>query len=266
MDVINLKQALQLIRNLKKRKKREKLRRFLIEGINFVEEAFKSNVKMDCLVYTEKILEREKGRTLVNLAIENNIPIYLVGEQIFKEITETETPQGILAVGQELSWDEDELLRSSRNIFVALDEIQDPGNLGTIIRTGDGVGINGIFLSKGTVDLYNPKVLRATMGSIFRVPVFRNVNLFEFFKKMKNRGFSILAAVPHRGVPYYEASLTHPRIIIVIGNEARGINSLLLDQVDTVVNIPLRAEVESLNAAVAAGLILYEIQRQNKHI
>lgn len=256
------KQVLQFARNLKKRSAREAGRRFLIEGPNFVAEALKAGVCLDFILYTEKILRREKGRNVLQQARLRRIPSFLIGEREFQRLSETETPQGILAVGAKPVWREEELLAQPEGIFLALDGIQDPGNLGTIIRTGDGVGVSAVYLGRGTVDLYNPKVLRATMGSIFRVPAFSNVDLSELLEKMRRLNVFIVASVPHAGVAYFRANLRHPRLALVVGNEARGISAELKTLADEIVSIPTRPEVDSLNAAVAASLVLYEIYRQ----
>ena len=190
------------------------------------------------------------------------MPAFLVGERLYEELSATETPQGVLAVVQRPVWRQSELLRRPTGLFLALDGLQDPGNLGAILRTGDGAGVDGAWLGQGTVDLYNPKVLRATMGSVFRLPAFTGVDLPLLLPELKAGGMRVVAAVPHAGQSYFQADLKHPRLLLLIGNEAHGISRSLVDLADQAVSIPLRPEVESLNAAVAAALLIYEVRRQ----
>ncbi|MDH7578403.1 MAG: RNA methyltransferase [Bacillota bacterium] len=263
MGIKSGRQALQFARNLKKRRAREAKQRFLMEGMNFVEDALRKRMNLDFILYTEKILQRERGKRILQQASLHGVSLFLVNEREFKAIAETESPQGILAVGVKPDWQEENLLRRPEGLYLALDGIQDPGNLGTILRTGDGVGVSAVYLGRGTVDLYNPKVLRATMGSIFRVPVFSQVDLAERLAKMRSRRVFVVASDPRDGITYFQANLKHPRLALVIGNEARGVRPELQALADEIVTIPLRPGVESLNAAVATALILYEIYRQN---
>ncbi|HHW42110.1 MAG TPA: RNA methyltransferase [Syntrophomonadaceae bacterium] len=262
--VTGLKQAVQFARSLKKRKVREAEHRFIIEGISFVEEALKSGIHLDYLICTERGLQREKGRSVIEHPRRANIPLYIVEQRIFEKIAETETPQGILAVGRMPVWTEEGILQKSEGIWLVLDAIQDPGNLGTILRTAEAVGVKAVFLGEGTVDLYNSKVLRATMGSVFRVPTFSRVNLKELLCRMKESGIFVVAADPHTGKIYYRTDLRYPGLAVVIGNEGRGISPEILALSDSRIKIPLRGKVESLNAAVATALVLYEIQRQKE--
>lgn len=261
---MGVKRAVQLARSLKKRRVREAERRFVIEGINFVEEALKSGIELDFLICTEKGLQRDKGSYLLEQGVKADIPLYIVDERVFERLAETETPQGILAVGRMPYWIEEGVLKKDRGIWLALDAIQDPGNLGTIIRTAEAVGAEAVFLGEGTVDLYNSKVLRATMGSVFRVPSFSRMNLKELVSRMRESGIFVVSADPHTGQVYYQANLRYPRLAVVIGNEGRGISPELLTLSDIRVKIPLEGKVESLNAAVAGALILYEIKRQQQ--
>lgn len=262
MEVRTVRQAVQLARRLNRRKFREIEQRFVIEGITFVDEALRSGSLVDCLVYTEKMLQHQKGRALLDHVREQGVPAFLVDERQYGDLSDTETPQGVLAVVQKPVWRESELLQQLAGLFLALDGLQDPGNLGTILRTGDGAGVNGVWLGQGTVDLYNPKVLRATMGSIFRLPAFTGVDLPLLLREVKAAGTQVVAAVPHAGQSYFQADLRHQRLLLLIGNEAHGINSDLIALADQLVSVPLRPEVESLNAAVAAALLIYEVRRQ----
>lgn len=262
LEIKTAKQAARFARNLKKRKHREITNRFLIEGVNFVEDALISKAELDYLLVSEKFWQRKKGKGIIDLASSCGIPIFTVKGNVLAGLADTETPQGIVAVSQIPVWDEDEIIHGQDALLVALDGLQDPGNLGTIIRSGAGAGVSGFFLGEGTVDLYNSKVLRSTMGTVFRVPAFHQVQLVPLIKRLKSLGFITIAAEPRAKIKYYRADFQKGPLLVLIGNEGRGIRPELLDIVDLRVSIPLSEGVESLNAAVAAALILYEVLRQ----
>jgi len=266
LTINTVKQAVRLARELKRRRHREATGRFLIEGINFVGDALQCGAAIDCLLMTEKVRQREKGRIILQHALSREIPFFFVKEEILDRLTDTETPQGVLAIAPKPVWDENEAIAAEEALLLALDGIQDPGNLGTIIRSGDGVGVNGIFLGGGTVDIYNPKVLRSTMGSVFRIPAFPKTDLLQLIRKLREKGFFVVAADPRADIKYYQADFRRGRFLIVIGNESRGISPALLELADLKVRIPLKEDVESLNAAVAAALVLFEVLRQRDTI
>jgi TrmH family RNA methyltransferase len=262
LEIKTAKQAARLARDLKKRKHRELTNRFLIEGVNFVEDALISRAELDYLLVSEKFWQRKKGKGIIDLASSRGIPIFSVKENVLAGLADTETPQGIVAVSQMPVWNEEDVIYGQDALLVALDGLQDPGNLGTIIRAGAGAGVSGFFLGEGTVDLYNSKVLRSTMGTVFRVPAFHQVELVSLINRLKLTGFTSIAADPRAELKYYCADLEKGPLLILIGNESRGISPELLETVDLRVSIPLSEGVESLNAAVAAALILYEVFRQ----
>jgi len=258
------KQAVKYTRKLLLRKYRKQEKRLVVEGVRLLEEVFKSGFCPDFVLWTDKVMQQERGKALLEQAASLKIPLFRISERELKELAATKTPQGVLAVVPQPEWRTEKFLETAEGLFLALDRIQDPGNLGTLIRTSDAVGVNAVFLSWGTVDLFNSKVLRSTMGSVFRVPVIADVELFDLLEKMRNLGFFVVAADPGGKKVYYEADLKSPRLVVVIGNEAHGIDSSLLALADEVVQIPLRKGVESLNAAVAAGILLYEAYRQRR--
>lgn len=262
VKVQTAKQAVRFARDLKKRKLRHVTKQFLIEGINFVEDALLNRAEISYLLVSDQLCQREKGRSVIELAQSRGVPFFCVQEKILARLADTETPQGILAVCKMPVWDEEQVIQGQDALLVALDGVQDPGNLGTMIRAGAGVGANGFFLGEGTVDLYNSKVLRSTMGTVFQVPVFHQVRLVPFIKRLKSMGLITVAADPRGEIKYYGADFRKGPLLVIIGNESRGISAELLEAVDLRVSIPLAEGVESLNAAVAAALILYEIFRQ----
>jgi len=262
LEIKSTKQAVKFARTLKKRKYRELYHNFLIEGVNFVEDALLNKAPVDYVMVAENNKYSPKYKGIIEQTRLQQLPLLFVKDDLLAKLSDTETPQGVVAVCSMPSWNEEQVLREGDGVLVALDGLQDPGNLGTIIRSAAGVGVSGVFLGEGTVDLFNPKVLRATMGTVFRIPVFQQVDLITLIKKVKQAGFQTVAADPRADKKYYHVDFRLGGHLILIGNESRGIRSELLDLVDLRVSIPLMSGVESLNAAVAASLILYEIFRQ----
>ena len=181
-----------------------------------------------------------------------------VTESIFKTLSDVSTPQGIMAIigrnAKELEID------YTQDIIVALDDIQDPGNLGTILRTVDSIGLNQILVSKGTTDSYNPKVVRSTMGAIFRVKIIECENLEQTLKEVKKHKFQILVTSLQTENSIYD--IKYNKKAIVIGNEANGVEQTIQKMADIKVKIPMLGKTESLNASVATGIVLYEYVRQ----
>jgi TrmH family RNA methyltransferase len=184
----------------------------------------------------------------------------LLPDPLFNALSETKTPQGILAVMKKSEVQFDNLF-DNENMFVILDNIKDPGNMGTLIRTCNCAGVDRIFTSKGCVDIYNPKVLRSTMGSIFHIPIIKCEDLLSIIQQMKVKGISIYASSLNGSVNLYSIHFKD-KICIVIGNEADGVDQEIQDLSDYLVRIPMKGSAESLNAGVAGGIIIYEAIRQ----
>lgn len=187
----------------------------------------------------------------------------IVADEVFKKISDTVTPQGILCVIKQPQYSLASLLEKKNPLFVLLEDLQDPGNLGTIIRTGEGAGIDGVIMSKDTVDIYNPKTIRATMGSIYRVPFLYVEDLRTALKELKNRGVTTYAA--HlRGETYYDKQSYTKGSAFLIGNEGNGLKEETAEAAENYIKIPMEGNVESLNAAIAATLFMYEAKRQRR--
>ncbi|RXT04745.1 RNA methyltransferase [Ammoniphilus sp. CFH 90114] len=243
---------------LNSKKGRDKEQLFLIEGLHLVEEALKSKAG----IRTVLIMEGFHLQSKLEQSLQNSLAtVYWITEPIAHKLSETENPQGIFAIVDIPVNQVDELIQDSP-VLLLLDAIQDPGNLGTMIRTADAAGIQGVILGKGTVDVYNPKTIRSTMGSIFHLPIVQT-DLNEICHELSERGFRILATSLEGAVPYDEALYDGP-VAIVIGNEANGVSASILKQCDKFVKIPIYGQAESLNAAMAAGIIMYEAIRQRK--
>lgn len=181
-----------------------------------------------------------------------------VSEEVFAKMSDTQTPQGILCVIRQFHYTLADMMEGkSSPFFLVLENLQDPGNLGTIMRTGEGAGISGVIMSRETVDIYNPKTIRATMGSIYRVPFVYTDDLRDMLGQMKEKGVNIYAA--HlKGKKYYDECDYSSPTAFLIGNEGNGLTDETAALADTYIKIPMEGKLESLNAAVAAALLMYE--------
>ncbi|MCX7708652.1 MAG: 23S rRNA (guanosine(2251)-2'-O)-methyltransferase RlmB [Clostridia bacterium] len=251
------------IKSLKEKKIREEKRQFFIEGIRFVEEALKEDCDISSIVVSERFPQTKGAEFLLNGIHQAGVKYHMLSDKIFREISDTENPQGILAVIKMKEVRVENVLQQ-QGLFILLESIQDPGNMGTIIRTADAAGVNGIILSKGCVDIYNPKVLRSTMGSIFHVPVCQTENFEDTLQILKEKGIKILAAHLKGQTNYFDQDMKD-RVAIIIGNEANGISDEVAALADVLVRIPMPGKAESLNASIAAGLLIYETVRQQTH-
>ena len=186
-----------------------------------------------------------------------------VSNEVFAKMSDTQTPQGILAVVKQPDYKLNQLLTCQNPLLVVLENLQDPGNLGTILRTGEGAGITGVIMSDTTVDIYNPKVIRSTMGSIYRVPFVYERDLRAVLDKLHEAGIKTYAA--HlKGQDYYDSFSFKEPTAFLIGNEGNGLTEELSQGATSYLKIPMEGKVESLNAGVAAALLIYEAHRQRK--
>lgn len=197
-------------------------------------------------------------------AVFEGMEVELVSDQVMKEISDTMTPQGVLALVKMLRYSIDDLLNQKEPLFLVLENLQDPGNLGTILRTGEGAGISGVIMSHDTVDIYNPKVTRSTMGSIFRVPFVYADDLFEVLEMMKAKNITTYAAHLN-GTDYTREDYSNGTAFL-IGNEGNGLTDALTEKAQKKIKIPMCGKVESLNAAMASGLLVYEARRQRQGV
>lgn len=243
------------LNGLKSRKNREKEGLFLAEGERFVSEIPEGG-GVECFVFSETFCENHD-----TARYETRAETLLLTDALFAALCDTETPQGILAVCKKLQWDEGEVLRREKPFLLLAEGMQDPGNLGTVIRTADACGADAVFLSKGSVDLYNPKTLRATMGSLFHIPVFQGVSLEDAAGKLKKRGIPLYAAHLRGEVTPYALELENA-CAFLIGNEGRGLSEEGAALCSQWVRIPMPGRAESLNASVAAAVLMYEAVRQ----
>lgn len=246
------------VKALKNRKFREQKKLFFIEGIRFVEEALKEKADIVRIFLSQQFYENRQD--FVRDILES-CEIFVISDALFKEISDTDTPQGVLAVMGMKYYDINNI-KSNNNLFIVLDSIQDPGNMGTIIRTADAAGFTGVIASKGCVDIYNSKVLRSTMGSIFHIPLYQCENIIEGLNILKANRIKVYAAHLGGKSNYFDIDMKD-NIAVIIGNEANGISDDVAACADELVKIPMPGRAESLNASVAASLLIYESVRQN---
>lgn len=248
------------IKSLHRKKGRMKNNAFIIEGVKIINEAMENDYPIENILYTDQLLKNNEGEDFLKKLEGFYSPIY-VSENIFKEISDTENPQGILAVAQLRYRTTDEINSNAYPFLLYLDEVQDPGNMGTIIRTADAFNIDGIIISEGCVDPYNPKVVRATMGSIFRTPLYYTSNGLEELKALKDKGMKVYSTSLEGSIPIYQADYIGGQIL-VIGNESKGVKEDIQQMSDILIKIPMPGKAESLNAGVAASIIMYEVMKQ----
>lgn len=239
-----------------KAKERKKEQVFLVEGTKMFEEADEEFVREVYVSesYIEKNGISEKLR---------RIGYEAVSDEVFKKISDTKAPQGILCVMNQYKYTLEGLLKKENPVLVLLEDIQDPGNLGTILRTGEGAGIDGVIMTKDTVDIYNPKTIRATMGSVYRMPFLYVDSLEEVIKVLQKKGIVVYAAHLD-GQEYYDSFDFTKGSAFLIGNEGNGLKKETADLADAYLKIPMEGRVESLNAAIATSLLMYETYRQRR--
>ncbi len=234
-------------KSLKDRKGRKETGCFLVEGRKMVEEALRSGFTVTALLLCEGFTP--------DFALPEEVARYELPEHVFAAVCDTKTPQGIAAVAR---------MRSSAvhgQRLVALDGVQDPGNVGTILRTADAAGFEGVILSEQCADVFSPKLLRATMGSLFRMPVTVTADLPGMLTTLRDgQGFHILSSQLD-GMPFYQREKVGERFVLVIGSEGNGVTEEVKALATHRVRLPMRGGAESLNAAVAAGIMMYELTR-----
>ncbi|MBI5966698.1 MAG: RNA methyltransferase [Deltaproteobacteria bacterium] len=252
------------IRLLKQAKYRQARGEYFIEGIRLLEEALQQDLGVRKIAYSPRLAKTERGARLLSKA-RKKIPdtewLY-VSEEVMGSISDTQSHQGVLAVlpKKEQSW---EKFWEREGMILLLWQLQDPGNLGTIFRVADAGGAAGVILSQGTIDPYSPKVVRASMGSIFRLPFLLNQDLENCLKILRSKEYRVWATVVRDGPSFWKVDFSRPTAVL-FGQEGAGLPEHLLEEVDELFTIPMASNVESLNVAMAAGLVIYEAYRQKK--
>ena len=245
------------IRKFKDKKYRDESNEYVVEGVKLVEEAVKENAKIKQIIVCEDTTRTYEIPTHIMLEIAKYECIS-VSDKIFNIITQVTNPQGIMAIIEKNA--QNAKIDYTQDIIVVLDDVQDPGNLGTILRTVDSIGLNQIIVSKGTADAFNSKVVRSTMGAIFRIKIIEVENLAQAIKEMRKHHFKLMVTSLQTKNSIYDIDFN--KKIIVIGNEANGVSKEIQDMADEKAKIPMLGRTESLNASVAAGVVMYEYVRQ----
>lgn len=246
---------------LLQKKYRQETGYFLVEGLRTVEEAVEAG-QVQSLFYVPE--EGERLQKLLHKAAAASIKIYEINSQVLAKISDTTTPQGIVACTKQQRTSLKgmaEVAARAAGPLVVVDRLQDPGNLGTLLRTADAVGAAGMIVLAGTVDVFSSKVVRASMGSLFHVPVCGPIDEEELIDWCSKQGIRMAATTLEASRSIYQADLTG-KLALVIGNEANGVSENLLQQSSLQLHIPMPGKAESLNAAMAAGIILFESLRQ----
>ena len=259
MQVISSKdnEFIKHIKKLKDKKYRDESNEYIIEGIKLIEEAVKEQAKIKKIIVCENTTKTYEIPTNVRLEIAKYECIY-VTEKIFNSITQVTNRQGVMAIIEKSP--ENQEIDFTQDLIVILDDVQDPGNLGTILRTIDSIGLKQVIVSKDTADAFNPKVVRSTMGAIFRVKIIEAENLIDTIKSIKRHHFKLVATSLQTDKSIYDIDFN--KKMIVIGNESNGVSKEIQDMADERAKIPMLGKTESLNASVAAGIVMYEYVRQ----
>lgn len=251
---------------LKKYRERELL--FLMEGQRYIDTAINNDVAFEAILFDEQTWQHAID-DVSKQEYMRSAQVYILVESLFQELSQTEQSQGIIGVLQipanqslvhALETHQNTINHDSHKNIIMLDRIQDPGNLGTIIRTADAAGIDTILLVKGTVDPYNPKVVRSTAGSILYVNLIEVDDSIETIEILKSNGYRVVVTALENAKDYNDVSSYGEKNCLVIGNEANGVSDHFIQSSDSRVKIPIIGQAESLNASVAAGIMMYKLQ------
>jgi TrmH family RNA methyltransferase len=235
---------------------REAQGRFILEGIHLVREALQANLQLEVVLFS-----LEKGYPL-ELPEPSNVPFEIIGvtDAVLAKCSDTQTPQGVLAVALKPEWSKERLLEQTNGLVIVIDGVQDPGNLGTIIRSADAVGATGVVLGRGTVDLYNPKTIRSTMGSLFHLPILE-FDLHELLPLAREQNIRLVSTNLQAEQSCYELDMKET-IWFIVGNEGSGVSESLQPFLSQQIVIPMQGKAESINVAMAATVLLFEAGRQ----
>lgn len=263
---------LQEYRRLGSGKYRKKSRKIVLEGYHLLNEALRAGIEVETVLFTPGFLQKKANQELLSEA-GGKARLLEVTPRLFQAVAQTENPQGIGAIARQPQ-DSTSLFMPQKkekprewgdgSFFLVLDGLQDPGNLGTIIRTAAAAAISGIFLLPGTVDPYNPKALRASMGGVFHLPLLPVHDVDLCLNYLDEHKIRLVAADPRGEQPYYVLDFSSRPHALIIGNESRGVRAPLLRKAEARAYIPLSGQIAALNAAVAASVFIFENQRQRK--
>lgn len=260
MDIVKSKdnKKIKYVKALSTKKHRDEENAFIIEGVKYINEAIKEKVHIIYLIFLENALKKQDVKNLYDSAISLSLNIIVCEASVFNYLADTINSQGVIAV---INKKESIHTLDDYNFVIFCDRIQDPGNLGTIIRTADAFGPACVVLNKGCVDPYNPKVVRATAGAIFRVPIISIDENEEIINKLENTDFKIISTVVNSNKSFNNIA-SMKKICLVIGNEGQGVSQEIVNKSHEIITIKMTGNAESLNASIAAGISIYEIRKK----
>lgn len=248
------------LRSLSEPKGRKKEQAYIIEGFKMVEEALRIPGAVSHVIATPTLL-RHNAESIIEMAASQSVKLTWITDRILDVVSETRTPQPVIAVVRMKEHTETEILKPDPGLFIIAHWIQDPGNIGTIIRSSEAVGASGVVITHGTVDPYGPKAVRASMGSILRLPIIRIDDLSRFLERCTESGFQTVGLAISGKIAHFELDLTRPTALIV-GSEGLGLPEDIMQNVRYISRIPMFKGIDSLNVATAASVVLYEAYRQ----
>lgn len=234
-----------------------------IEGLRLAEEAFNTGLTIEaCFTVTS---EDARTLTLLSQLNDHDVPIYTTTAGILESLGDTVQTQGIILIAQRPQLTPEALFNRGGRLFLALDRVQDPGNMGTLLRTAEAAGADGVLALGGSADVFSPKVLRSSMGSAFRLPVLQNVTPETLMALKTQHQLSLVAAAGDGEMKYTRYDWKQPTVLL-LGNEGRGVAPDLMERCDTLLHIPMANGVESLNVATAGAVMLFEAARQRERV
>lgn len=255
-DNQNIKEIGKLLQSAKHRRETG---RFVLEGTRLCHDAVLSGVTVEKFFYTKSALE--KYGDAIGEILKKAQTCYEIDEALLSKISDTKSPQGALCVCRRLDKTTPVDKMNSKGRYVGLENIQDPSNLGAVLRTAEALGVDGVILSKGCCDLYSPKVLRGSMGAVFRLRFHQSESMPKTVSALRERGFAVYASVPESSaLPVTKATLSQGAVIL-IGNEGNGLTKETIDAASAKITIPMLGRAESLNASAAAGILMWEMMR-----
>ena len=235
---------------------------FIVEGIKMFRETPPELIEQICL--SESFTKEHGDEIVTRIGRERFQKIAeTIPDGRMEKLSDTRSPQGVLLVVRQKVWETDAVLNKEAPLIILLEDVQDPGNVGTILRTAEAAGVNGVFMTEGCADIYNPKTIRSTMGAVYRVPHFRLSDPDELLMRCLERDIISYAAYLDTANTYLDGDYKRGTLFF-IGNESRGLSEELLNKADRLIKIPMQGEIESLNAAMAAGILMYEAARQRR--
>ncbi len=242
-----------LIKNARTRRQQQL---YVVEGIRMFRETPPERIEK---VYVSESFAKDPAHA----GVFEGTDWEMLSDSVFAAVSDTKTPQGVLCLVKMQENSLGDMLQQENGIWLILENVQDPGNLGTMFRTGEGAGISGVIMDKCTVDIYNPKTIRSTMGSIFRLPFYITEDLHETIRQLQSRKICVYAAHLEGSVCYDEPDY-RTGTAFLIGNEGNGLTAETTRLADAYIRIPMGGQLESLNAAMAAGILMYEANRQRR--